>query len=722
MGRHSLPDPEDSGDESTWNGQPHWDDEPAGDDRDTSTNSLSSGDSESAPVDQDRSDTPYPWADEHPPETAPAQHESFDRTVGEEQLPDKPETSQQDPDGDDYPTLARRAARTPSRGSRSADDSPALGRAHRGFGALRDGHRRLESRRGVSAGIIVAIVAIVAVVGGTVLYHFFGSALSQRASSAAARCVGGNDTVAVLADPTIAPAVKDLADSYNSSAGPVGDQCVEVTVQESSADPVINGFAGKWPSALGREPGLWIPGSSISAARLAETVGKEAISDTRSLVTSPVVLALRPELAKKLSNEGWSGLPQLQSDPTALASLNLPGWDSLRLALPTDSNGDAAFLAGEAVAVASAPPGSPATAGLTAVRSLMSHRPKLADDTLDTAMKALLGGNSSPDDVAAQPVHAVVTTEQQVFQRAASLSDAKSTLAYWLPDGSTAIADYPTIVLSGPWLTREEATAASGFARYLRRPEQLVKLARAGFRVDDVPRPSSPVTDFPALSPTVLAGDAKTRALLAAAISSPGLTPTSGSGSSAATIMLDQSLPMDDGGKTRLFRVTAALMDRIKALPPTAVVGLWTFDGHEGRTEVTTGPLSGDVNGKPRSAELAATLDKQYSSNGGAVSFTTLRMIYQDVQAKFSAGQTNSVLVITSGPHTDVSLDGAGLQDFLRHNADPAKPIAVNVIDFGNDADRSTWEAVAQLTGGSYRNLTTSDSPDLAAAIATFVG
>jgi secreted protein with Ig-like and vWFA domain len=167
--------------------------------------------------------------------------------------------------------------------------------------------------------------------------------------------------------------------------------------------------------------------------------------------------------------------------------------------------------------------------------------------------------------------------------------------------------------------------------------------------------------------------------------------------------------------------VIGALQDKIKALPPTATVGLWTFDGHEGRSEVAGGPLGDPVNGQPRSAALTSALDKQYSSAGGAVSFTTLRMIYQEIQANYRAGQTNSILVITVGPHTDQTLDGPGLQDFIRKSADPAKPIAVNVIDFGADPDRATWEAVAQLSGGAYQNLSTSASPDLATALNTFL-
>ena len=57
----------------------------------------------------------------------------------------------------------------------------------------------------------------------------------------------------------------------------------------------------------------------------------------------------------------------------------------------------------------------------------------------------------------------------------------------------------------------------------------------------------------------------------------------------------------------------------------------------------------------------------------------------------------------------------------MRRTFDAAKPVAINVIDFGSDSDRATWQAVAKLSGGTYQNLTTSDSPDLATALATML-
>jgi hypothetical protein len=187
------------------------------------------------------------------------------------------------------------------------------------------------------------------------------------------------------------------------------------------------------------------------------------------------------------------------------------------------------------------------------------------------------------------------------------------------------------------------------------------------------------------------------------------------------TILLDQSMNADEGGKSRLANVTAALNDRLRALAPTSAVGLWTFDGVAGRSEVATGPLTDPVGGQPRSAALTTNLNGQVASGGGAVSFTTLRMLYTDAVANFREGQPNSVLVITTGPHTDQSLDGQGLQQFIRQNFQPAKPVEVNVIDFGSDPDRSTWEAVAQITGGDYQNLNSAAGPEFASALSTML-
>jgi hypothetical protein len=685
MGRHRAPDPDEPTDEPSDDySQPH----DFGD---------LGGFREPAPAPPHRDHQDDDYSDQFPDDPGYFDYTepSYRDVHGEEDLHPADEAQ------DDFPDFPLRGQEPPA--------APPPSGGHRGLSDWRGGHRSDGGRRGVSVGVIAALVTVVVVVAGVILWRFFGDALSNRSHSAA-RCTGDKLNIAVIADPSIADHIQQFAERYNGSGAQVGDHCVAVGVKSAASDAVVGGFIGNWPADLGQRPALWIPGSSVSAARLTATAGKETVSESRSLVTSPVVVAVRPELQRALGDQKWSTLPGLQTKPDGLAALKLPTWGSLRLALPLSGNSDAAYLAAEAVAADSVLPGAPPTDGSGAVRTLIAGQPKLADNSLAEAMNVLV----RPGDPAAAPVHAVVTTEQQLFQRGESLPDAGSTLSSWLPPGPAAVADYPTVLLKGSWLSQDQMTASSAFVQFMHKSGQLAELAKAGFRVEGVKPPKSDVTSFAALPSTLSVGDDAMRATLANAVTTPSSGP-------AAIIMLEQSMVTDEGGKTRLANVVAALDDRIKALPPSSVIGLWTFDGKEGRSEVPAGPLADSVDGKPRSDALTAALDKQHASSGGAVSFTTLRLIYKDALANYHAGQTNSVLVITAGPHTDQTLGGQGLQDFIKQSTDPAKPVAVNVIDFGSDSDRETWEAVAKLSGGSYQNLATSASPELATAVTNFL-
>jgi hypothetical protein len=574
---------------------------------------------------------------------------------------------------------------------------------HRNEGEWTGSHRTLvQKRRGVSLGVIAALVTVVVVVAGVILWRFFGDALSSRSDAAAGRCLDGESKVAVVADPTIADYLGKFAKSFNETAKPVGDHCVSIVVKPADADAVVAGLLGTWPAELGDKPALWIPGSSVSVARLQAGVDAKTISASRSLVTSPVLIATRPELKTALAQQNWATLPALQTDPAALDGLNLAGWGSLRLALPATGDSEASYLAAEAVAAATAPAGAPATAGTGAVSSLVAGQPKLANTSADEAIDTLL----KSDDPASAPVHAVVTTEQQLFQRAASIPDAKNTLASWLPPGPAAVADFPAVLFGGDWISEEQASAASEYERYLRKPEQLAELAKAGFRADGTKPPTSDVVDFAALPATLSVGDDTVRTTLANVLTAPAT-------GAATSIMLDRSL--------NLTPVVNALTARITALAPNAAVALTTFDSHEGTSQVTLGPLSDDVDGRTRGDTLKSTLDGLSPAAGGGVSFTTLRNVYGDALTGFRPGQTNSVLVITTGPHTDQSLDSTGLQDMVRQNADPARPVAINVINVGPDPDGPTWQSVAQISGGTYQNVPASDSPELVAAVNTML-
>ncbi len=681
MGRHSIPDPDDQPDEQFGvSGDPRRDEPAAG---------SSAGQHEQPEFGYDTDDYRY--------ETNAGYDEPRRDDYADHKYEDH-EYEDPDPAPRGFPAVADEDSPT------QAFSVTGRQRTFEG-GEWTGSHRAITTgRRTVSRGVVIALITVVAVVGAVILWQFFGNALSDRSQASADRCVEGEVTVAVVADPAIAEQISAQAQDYVGTNPRVGDRCVKVAVTAADADAVIAGFSGDWPGDLGERPAVWLPGSSSAESRLEAAAGPESVIDSRSLVSSPVVLAVRPELKTALSEQNWSALPNLQTNPAGLDGLNLPGWGGLRLALPTAGNSDAGILAAEAVAAASAAPNAPVTSGAGAAQRLMGAQPELADKQASTALDALVNAA----DPAAAPVHAVATTEQQVFRRGADTADAGSKLSAWIPAGPTPVADFPVVLLSGERLAKEQVSAASEFDRFMRKPEQLAKLAEAGFRADGASNPDSPVTDFAAVTTPLSFADPAERAGLAARLAAPVQDGT-------VTVMLGQSVP-------GLTDVAAALNDRLQQLPPSAAVGLWTFDGVAGRSAITTGPLGDDLGGTPRSAALGSSLQSQGGSASGAVSFTTLRLVYGDALAGFRPDQPNSVLVVTAGPHTDRSLDGAGLISYIQGAANPQRPVAVNVINIGDDPDRATWEAVAQASGGQYRNVTGAADPAFGDAVSEFLG
>lgn len=575
-------------------------------------------------------------------------------------------------------------------------------------GSWQRGRRRSGAGNwGLSRGLIAGLATLVVVALAVGLWFYFDKRNTDSGTNAAGTCVHGDNSIAVVADPTIADRVSEFAQRFNKKREPIGDYCFTVSVRPADAANVIAGLTDKWPPALGDQPALWIPGSAVSSAKLKAASKAQLVASDRSLVSTPVLIAAAPALRQAIPPaKGWADLPALQDIPNSLDEMGLPGWGSLRLLLPSSGNADAPLLAGEAVAAATVHPGEQAEVGAGAVSALVAAAPKLPANGLSDAMAALLDQGARPDGA----VHAVVTTEQQLFARTRNNSDAASVVAAWQPAGATPMADYPVVQLQGPWLSDEQQSAASQFTHFLRDPEQLKDLASDGFRAENTELPSSAVVAFAKVdNPLTL--DEKARVALAGG--SPSAT-----GAATTTIMLGSSFAADNA---TLADVTAALSNRLRGLGPASAVGLWTYDGKEGATQVRTGGSADDVQGVPRTQSIIDTLSGLPATSNGAVAFTTLRNVYAEAVNAFRPDQVNSVLIIAGHSHTDQTLDGAGLIDTINRQKDPARPVRINVIDFGDDSDQPTWRTLAETTGGAYQNLSASNTPELAAAIVRFL-
>lgn len=135
-------------------------------------------------------------------------------------------------------------------------------------GSWQRSHRSGGSNWGVSKGLIGAVAAVLVVAVSIGLWWYFDRRTSDNQAEAAATCVHGNNAIAVVADPSIADRIGELSERFNQKHEVIGDYCFTVSVRPADSANVIKGLTGQWPAELGEQPALWIPGSSISSARL----------------------------------------------------------------------------------------------------------------------------------------------------------------------------------------------------------------------------------------------------------------------------------------------------------------------------------------------------------------------------------------------------------------------------------------------------------------------
>lgn len=516
-------------------------------------------------------------------------------------------------------------------------------------------------------------------VAGVFAWNKLSNRAADRDSAAAAECVEGPATLYVTADSDIAPSVRTIADGYNATNPRIRDHCakVEVTAQPSAAMVAAFTANAPWNQQLGPQPALWIADSlrSIESMRTPGLIE----GNPAPVAVSPIVLAVPEDLGRALDEAKvtWSDLPRLQQG--SLAELGLPDWAGLRMALPP---GDATLAAAAAVGstVSGTDPLSDQAAQSGQVVSAISLLAAKAPEAQDTTMAlAAVAGAPQPADA---PVHVVATTAQQVR--------AQGGLATFSPAGAAPVADHPAALMSGPWVDKTQNLIAGIFADYLRTPQQAQTFAAAGFAA--APATATAVPSRGALD--------KVRATLA--------NPVLGVQS---TVLLDVSASMGttDGSTTRLTNVLGALTSTMNVMPPDFGLGVWTFgknlDGAAPyRVEAVTAPLTVDQ----RTALTTALNTLSPTESRTDQAYPSLLAAYRAAVQGYTAGRTNSVLLITDGPDDDSTITGTKLIADLGNAMDKSRPVRIDVIVIGGNGTE-TLQTAAQRTGGTYTRLASSD-------------
>ncbi|MGY2122904.1 VWA domain-containing protein [Nocardia gipuzkoensis] len=544
-------------------------------------------------------------------------------------------------------------------------------------------HRSGTRSRGVSKGPVIAVVAVVLLAAIVVGWFQLRDRAANQDSAAAAECVEGPATLYVTADPSIAAQVRTAADSYNATQPKVRDHCARVAVTAQPSSAIVAAFtSGKpWDQALGPQPALWIADStrSIESMRVPGLIEGTPVS----IAASPIVLAVPEELHRALEQAevSWADLPRLQQG--SLGEIGLSGWGGLRMALPS---GDATLAA--ATAVGSAVSGAePLTEQAARSGQVVAAISGLAADAPESSGAAAALAEITTQDA---PMHAIAATEQQ-------LKGLPGVLGF-RPAGAAPVADYPAALMSGAWVDKTQNLIAGRFTDYLRKPEQAQAFVTAGF--GGAPQTAAAVPSRGALD--------KVRDTLA--------HPVLGVRS---TVLVDVSASMGtaEGATTRLANVLAALNSTMTVMPPDFGLGVWTFgknlDGNTPyRVAAATAPLTTDQRTKISTALSSVRPDE----NRADQAYPSLIAAYKSAVTGYTAGRTNSVLLITDGPDDDSTITGTQLAADITAAIDRARPVRVDVIVLGGSGTQ-TLQALAQQTGGSYTRLATSDDISFGSAV-----
>ncbi|WP_395242628.1 substrate-binding domain-containing protein [Agromyces sp. MMS24-K17] len=506
---------------------------------------------------------------------------------------------------------------------------------------------------------IVAAVAVIGLVGGGV-YLWVGGHLNPLFASAETGCETVDELV-VVADPSVAPVVDDLADVFDASR----DGCVETEVKAQDAADTAALVSGG-----GLDADIWIPDSSVwldRAATTASSLGRPApeLTTKGTIATSPIVFAAPATRTEELASEPvtWArvlagGLPALLPDPEASAA-SLAGLLALKAHSSPD---DPRQFAGAMIELGKAIPASTGSAF-----SALSSLPNAT---------------------------VVITSERLVAEH--NLEDGTEPLAAAYPADGTVALDYPFIALGDAEGTRAELIGA--FEGTLRHNPEAFR--SAGFRAIDgtgdldiqgvSPQPPAPAAG--------LDGAAQVEILRAWGV----LTLRS-----RMLAVIDVSGSMEEPAENGLRRIDIfqqAALGAMQKFSGEVEMGVWVFSTQR-NGELDWEDLSpiAPLADQAHTQEIAGIINSLPGRLGGATGLydTTLAAV-QRVREAYDPAKVNSVLLITDGRNEDENgIDLDTLLAELGKMNDPKQPVPVIMIGFGPDTDMDAMQRIAKATGGA---------------------
>ncbi|MCS3442990.1 MULTISPECIES: substrate-binding and vWA domain-containing protein [Microbacterium] len=495
-----------------------------------------------------------------------------------------------------------------------------------------------------------------------------------------------------------------------------------------------------WPSDdTSLWPTLWSPASTVWTDRVAAAASPSLVGEPKSFTRTPVVFGMPEPMATAL---GWPNTPisitdleNLCQDPDGWGSVGKDIWGAFKISKTnpnTSTTGLSTILmqsyeaTGKAEGLTSAD--VEASADFSRVfEECVIHYGDTTGNVLSTLYDETQNGSNGSAYVSAVALEETSllnynqgNPDSHTVQPGETLTPPKTKLVAVYPEGGSMWSDNPITVLGADWITADQRTAGEAFAAFVQTTAAQKILPDYGFRPLDesVPLgdlftakfgvdPAQPTVTLPKPDVDVIstAIDQWTQ------VRKP----------SSVLELIDISGSMDDpigDGRSRLDGAIEGAQSTLNHFRPTDEIGVWAFTTGISSDEGEGIQVLRDVDALGSDGEkLDSSLDDlRYAQRNGTPLYDSILLAYEAMSERAEPGRINAIVVLSDGEDTDssVSLDSliAKIGKSTKEGGDDA-PVRIFPIAYGEGADTSALQRIADVTGGQLFDASDAERIDL---------
>jgi len=495
-----------------------------------------------------------------------------------------------------------------------------------------------------------------------------------------------------------------------------------------------------WPSDdTSLWPTLWSPASTVWTDRVAAAASPSLVGEPKSFTRTPVVFGMPEPMATAL---GWPNTPisitdleTLCQDPAGWGSVGKDIWGAFKISKTnpnTSTTGLSTILmqsyeaTGKLEGLTSAD--VEAAADFSRVfEECVIHYGDTTGNVLSTLYDETQNGSNGSAYVSAVALEETSllnynqgNPDSHTVQPGETLTPPKTKLVAVYPEGGSMWSDNPITVLGADWVTAEQRTAGEAFAEFVQTTAAQKILPEYGFRPLDesvslgdlfTPKygvdPAQPAVTLPKPEVDVIstAIDQWTQ------VRKP----------SSVLELIDISGSMDDpigDGRSRLDGAIEGAQSTLNHFRSTDEIGVWAFTTGISSDEGEGIQVLRDVSALGSDGEkLDSSLDDlRYAQRNGTPLYDSILLAYEAMSERAEPGRINAIVVLSDGEDTDssTSLDSliAKIGKSTKEGGDDA-PVRIFPIAYGEGADTSALQRIAEVTGGQLFDASDAERIDL---------